>query len=330
MTIQGKFSDQSVSSFHAYSRGEIVRNLDVMESRWKWKVLPDGIDGYSLKFKKQTFCYAYIISGENLCLLEAVSRSDIHTINVVFVLSGEVYINSKCTHKSYRIPSGHYAGVCQRGHFQISMKSKSAWFILQIPESMFRKYFEEVSLAPYAQEFSLPLMTFSQGDTQGLYSMLQQAEKDLEAAQPSERALLARAYEDLLLVKLFAKLPHSISRAFDGGASQQAPRQLLKAETFMRENLHNPITLEDIASAAGCGVRALQRMFRMYRRDTPIGALCSFRLSAAHGLIKGGQTNSITDLALSLQFSNPGRFSVLYKSAYGFTPSSIMRLSRES
>jgi transcriptional regulator GlxA family with amidase domain len=87
--------------------------------------------------------------------------------------------------------------------------------------------------------------------------------------------------------------------------------------------------LEDLAHAASCSPRALQRMFKTYRGDTPMGILCNYRLAAAHGTIKGGQAESITDLAMSLQFSNPGRFSVLYKHAYGFSPSSILRFTRE-
>ncbi|WP_245262775.1 helix-turn-helix domain-containing protein [Ensifer sp. BR816] len=66
-------------------------------------------------------------------------------------------------------------------------------------------------------------------------------------------------------------------------------------------------------------------MFRTYRGDSPMGVLCSYRLATAHGAIKAGRTAGSTDLAMSLQFSNPSRFSVLYKSAYGCSPSSALR-----
>ncbi|RUV79948.1 AraC family transcriptional regulator, partial [Mesorhizobium sp. M1A.F.Ca.IN.020.32.1.1] len=146
---------------------------------------------------------------------------------------------------------------------------------------------------------------------------------------PEERPMLAKAYQQLALAKLFAKTPHNLAEAFGRGTLSDAPRQLLKAEAFMRENLSNPITLDDLAVAAGCSRRALQRMFRNHRGDSPIGILCSYRLAAAHGAIKAGRTASITDLAMSLQFSNPSRFSVLYKSAYGCSPSSALRFARD-
>ncbi|WFU52027.1 helix-turn-helix domain-containing protein [Sinorhizobium terangae] len=64
-------------------------------------------------------------------------------------------------------------------------------------------------------------------------------------------------------------------------------------------------------------------MFRTYRGDSPVGILRSYRLPAAHGAIKAGRTESITDLAPSLRFSNPSRFSVLYKAAYGYGASRV-------
>ncbi|MGV2184578.1 helix-turn-helix domain-containing protein [Rhizobium rhizogenes] len=75
--------------------------------------------------------------------------------------------------------------------------------------------------------------------------------------------------------------------------------------------------------------QAVARMLHTYRKDTPMGMLCNYRLAAAHGAIKGGQAESITDLAMSVQFSNPGRFSALYKSTYGFSPSSSFHFARE-
>ncbi len=41
----------------------------------------------------------------------------------------------------------------------------------------------------------------------------------------------------------------------------------------MRQNLFNPITIDDddLAGAAGCSPRALQRMFRTYLGDSPVG-----------------------------------------------------------
>jgi AraC-like DNA-binding protein len=59
-----------------------------------------------------------------------------------------------------------------------------------------------------------------------------------------------------------------------------------------------------------------------------MGILRNYRLAAAHSAIRAGRTASIAELAMRLQFFNPGRFSALYKSAYGISPSSTLRFAR--
>lgn len=329
MTILGRVVEQCIGSFEVYSRDAIVRNLGDFEPNWKWTVPPDQGGDYSFKFNRQPLQSAAIISGEHSCHLEGVAKRDMSRVSIIFVLAGEVEVHDRRTHKTLRISANCVASVSDRMGKRLNIKSRSSWLVFQLPEAVLRKHFEELTGKPYVQEFVLPPISFRQGDAQGLYQTLRQAEKDLKTARPAERAMLAKAYKELALVKLFAKLPHNLADAFGRGVLKTAPRQLLKAEAYMRDNLRNAVTLEDLANAAGCSSRALQRMFRTYRQDTPMGILCNYRLAAAHGAIKDGQAESITDLAMSLQFSNPGRFSVLYKSAYGFSPSSILRFARK-
>ncbi|NTF45635.1 transcriptional regulator [Rhizobium sp. AC27/96] len=329
MAMLGRVVEQCVGTFEVYSRDAIVRNLDVLEPNWKWSVPSDSSGDYSFKFSKQPLQSTSIISAEHSGALEGVAKHDLPRVSIIFVLAGEIEVNHRRMQKRLRIPANSVASITDRNGKRLDIKPRSSWLVFQIPEPVLRQHFEELTGKPYVQEFSLSPVSFRQGGAQGLYQTLRQAEKDLMTARPAERVMLAKAYSELLLVKLFAKLPHNLTDAFSRGTLEDAPRQLLRAEAFMRDNLHNSIMLEDLANAASCSARALQRMFKTYRGDTPMGILCNYRLAAAHGAIKGGQAESITDLAMSLQFSNPGRFSVLYKHAYGFSPSSILRFTRE-
>ncbi|MBB3570318.1 AraC family transcriptional regulator [Rhizobium sp. BK491] len=329
MAMLERVVEQCVGTFEVYSRDAIIRNLDMLEPNWKWSVPSETSGDYSFKFSKQPLQSASIISAEHSAGLEGIAKQDLPRVSIVFVLAGEIEINHRRMQKSLRIPANYVASISDRAGKRIEIKPRSSWLLFQIPEAVIRQHFEELTGKPYVQEFALAPVSFRQGGAQGLYQTLRQAEKDLTTARQTERMMLAKAYGELLLVKLFAKLPHNLSDAFNRGTLDNAPRQLLRAEAFMRDNLHNAVMLEDLAHAASCSPRALQRMFKTYRGDTPMGILCNYRLAAAHGAIKGGQAESITDLAMSLQFSNPGRFSVLYKHAYGSSPSSILRFSRE-
>jgi AraC-like DNA-binding protein len=327
MTMMGRVVEQYAGSFEVYSREAIIRNLDTFEPNWKWAVPTDDSGNYSFKFSRQSLQAAAITTAEHSGRLETVARRDAQRVDITFVLAGEIEVLNRNA-KPLRIGANHVASVPERMGTRINIKERSSWLAFQIPTAVLRQHFEELTCRPYVQEFILPPTSFRQGNAQGLYQTLRQAEKDLQSAQPAERAMLSKAYMQLALVKLFGKLSHNLADAFGRSAATIAPKQLLKAEAYMRDNLHSIITLEDLADAAGCSPRALQRMFRTYRGDTPMSILCNYRLSAAHGAITSGQAGSITDLAMSLQFSNPGRFSVLYKSAYGASPSSSLRFAR--
>lgn len=329
MNVSSKIVEPYVDSFESYSRDAIVRNLDAFEPNWRWAASAGHAGDWSLNYCRQQLESASIASAENAGCLEALARRDMTRISIFFVLAGEIEISDRRESKALRIPANCVASIRESSGKRLSIRSRSRWLAFHIPEATLRQYFEELTSRPYVQEFVLPPTSLRQGDAKGLYQTLRQAEQDLKSARPEERAMLANAYQQLALVKLFAKMPHNLAEAFRHGALAVAPRQLLRAEAYIRDNLGNPITLEDLAAAAGCGPRALQRMFRTYRGDSPMGILCNYRLAAAHSRIKAGMTDSITELAMSLQFSNPGRFSFLYKSAYGVSPSSTLRFARD-
>jgi transcriptional regulator GlxA family with amidase domain len=101
---------------------------------------------------------------------------------------------------------------------------------------------------------------------------------------------------------------------------------LALAEEFIRNNICNSVSISDIANAAGVNIRALQRLFRKYRGATPIQILLNGRIAAAHEIICSGKATSVRELAAKLHFSNPGRFSKLYRNAYSAVPSEPIRL----
>ncbi len=323
-----KNGDQYIGSFEANSRDAIIRHLNSLGDHWKWTVPPQENGAYVFQISRQPLQSAFIVHVVHSSGLEGMATFDIPRVCIVFVLAGEIEIYDRRTRQTSRILANHLAAIKGRMGMQLRISPRSSWLLFQIPESKLRQHFEALTGKPYAQEFALTPTCFRQDDTQGLYQTIRQAEEDLKATSPAERAMLARAYKELSLIKLFSKLPHNLADSFDRSMVEAAPRQLLKAETFMRENLYNSVTLEDLANAAGCSTRALQRMFRTYRTETPMTILRNYRLAAARGALKSGLVESITDLAMSLGFSNPGKFSMLYRRAYGLSPSSDLRNAR--
>jgi transcriptional regulator GlxA family with amidase domain len=109
-----------------------------------------------------------------------------------------------------------------------------------------------------------------------------------------------------------------------GQARAAAPATVRRAEEFMRSKAESPLTLEEIAQAAGCGSRALQAAFRVFRGASPMGFLRQIRLELAHqAIMRCNGSISVTEVAARYGFSNPGRFASQYYRLFGEYPSRI-------
>lgn len=94
----------------------------------------------------------------------------------------------------------------------------------------------------------------------------------------------------------------------------------------MRANARDPLTIEAIANAAGCSVRALQLAFRRFRSTTPMTELQHIRLDAARTeVLHVKRAQSLARIAAEHGFSNPSRFAQLFRRTYGAYPSEALR-----
>ena len=97
----------------------------------------------------------------------------------------------------------------------------------------------------------------------------------------------------------------------------------------MRANAREPLTIEAIANAGGCSIRALQLAFRHFRGTTPMAALQRMRLEAARTeMMRADRAQSLARIAAEHGFSNPSRFAQLFRRTYGAYPSEALRARR--
>ena len=120
-------------------------------------------------------------------------------------------------------------------------------------------------------------------------------------------------------------IPAPPTCTYKPGVARDSQQQLALAEEFIRNNICNSVSISDIANAVGINIRALQRLFRKCRGATPIQVLQNGRIAAAHEIISSGKATFVRELAAKLHFSNPGRFSKLYRKTYSAVPSEQIR-----
>lgn len=142
----------------------------------------------------------------------------------------------------------------------------------------------------------------------------------------SSGGLLARQLESVILSGILEAGQHNYSRYLRPTRSAVAPRHVRKAEEYVRNNLDSPISLDDIANAAGVTARSLQLGFRNFRNTSPMALLRAERLRRVHEeLMAGAPGASVTEVATRWGFSHLGRFSQIYKEKYGQSPSTTLQ-----
>ncbi|MFH8251860.1 helix-turn-helix transcriptional regulator [Microbacterium sp. B2969] len=106
-----------------------------------------------------------------------------------------------------------------------------------------------------------------------------------------------------------------------------APRAVRRAVAFMEEHAREPITMTDVALAAGVSTRALQSAFQRRFEMTPSHYLRRLRLRSVHAELRNGfgPHASVRDIARRWGFVHAGRFARLYADEYGERPSDTLR-----
>lgn len=142
----------------------------------------------------------------------------------------------------------------------------------------------------------------------------------------SPGGILARQLETVILSGVLEAGNHNFARYLNPTQSAAAPRHVRKAEEYIRANLEKPVTLEDIAKAAGVTPRALQLGFRNFRNTSPMAQLRTERLRRVHeDLLAATPGGSVTEVATRWGFAHLGRFSLAYKEKYGQSPSKTLQ-----
>jgi AraC-like DNA-binding protein len=138
--------------------------------------------------------------------------------------------------------------------------------------------------------------------------------------------LACRSFTDLLLYSMLQALPNNYSERLARPAGSVVPGTVRRAEEYIRDHAAQPIALGDVAAAAGCSVRSLQLGIKQFRDTTPAAAILQARLEAVRQRLNNDEfVGNVTHLAYQYGFTNPGRFTRLYKTAFGVSPVDALR-----
>jgi AraC-like DNA-binding protein len=109
--------------------------------------------------------------------------------------------------------------------------------------------------------------------------------------------------------------------------TRQATRvRIADLEGWIEANLERSITAGQLCRIAGVSKRGLEKIFESRRGMSPMRFVTERRLAAAQRMLRAASPGEdVTRVALGLGFNHAGRFSALYRQAYGELPSQTLK-----
>ncbi|MGZ0145860.1 helix-turn-helix domain-containing protein [Kribbella sp. WER1] len=138
-----------------------------------------------------------------------------------------------------------------------------------------------------------------------------------------ESPLVLASLSQLLASSVLAAFPHS---AMDAPGPTAAPATIKRALGYLESHLDEPISVADIATAAGVTVRALQAAFRKHLDSTPLDHLRRLRLAEVRTELLAADPAERTVAAVAARwgFHHHGRMTAAYRELYGELPSTTL------
>ena len=93
-----------------------------------------------------------------------------------------------------------------------------------------------------------------------------------------------------------------------------------QAVRFIRENLQQGVTVQDVAQHVNASRRLLEYRFREHLGETPYQYICELQIDCAKAMLVSGRKQKLRDIGAACGFSDPQRFRLVFKRLTGMLP----------
>lgn len=151
----------------------------------------------------------------------------------------------------------------------------------------------------------------------------------LEKDSPLSHPLLAEEMTRHAAIAALHTFPNTtMTGVYAPGPGRMTPATFRRATEHIEGHAHEPLTLPEVAAAAGVGVRALQYAFRQHLDTTPMGYLRRVRLERAHRELQAADPargDTVAAVAARWGFATPSGFTAAYRARFGLPPGATLR-----
>lgn len=175
-----------------------------------------------------------------------------------------------------------------------------------------------------------PTLNFASASHAGLRRLMLHAIDEMpRPGGLASNALALAAFIDLFVHTAVRTLPNSYAERLDWQKDGAVPATVYQALEYFRAHAEEAVRMEDVAVAAGCSVRALQRGFRHFCDTTPHAALERVRLELARAALVRDEADAAA-VARRYGFTNMTRFATAYARLFGKIPPGTRRRTSAS
>jgi AraC-like DNA-binding protein len=130
-----------------------------------------------------------------------------------------------------------------------------------------------------------------------------------------------------ILSGLLLSADHDLRAQLDAPARSIGPTTVRRADEYIEQHAHEPLSVGQVASSAGVSVRALQQGFKRSLGATPHQIIQHTRLERAHHDLVNASADEATVAGIGAKWGFPhaGRFAALYHARYNTYPSTTLR-----
>ncbi len=236
-----------------------------------------------------------------------------------FILQG--HCSYRLAHTTLDLPAGHVLVINPDDPLDLTYSDDCEKFILRIPSSMLddtcaeHRWFkpnERIKFSPEPHKFE---------DIDSLLLLLRLLCAEAESSMATPQLL--QHYNRVVTTKLMVLLKHNVSMVTP---TQHAPN-FERLVNYIERNIKLELGADQLAQYAGLSLRSLYMLFEKNVRTTPKNFVRQKKLEKVHAVLNDPcqPCPNVTAVALEYGFTHLGRFSELYKSAYGVLPSQSMR-----
>lgn len=201
------------------------------------------------------------------------------------------------------------------GHAQYGLSVRRSLFAKRLATLLGKPILRKVGFTPVV-DLNNPLF-------EGIKAVVNMATStEFDALINSSAAMPARVQE-MLVDAVLEVWPHTYSDELRRPGPLIAPRHVKQAVDYIQAHPGSLVSSTQLAALSNVSVRALQEGFRHFVGTSIVAYQRQVRLERAYQTLREAAAPSVTELSLSLGFTNVGRFCQYFQEAYGLSPAQV-------